>query len=194
MRLSQEYFQNTDTVWLAKDLLGKVICSHINGVLTSGIILETEAYLGVEDKASHAYANRYTSRTKTMYEAGGVAYVYLCYGIHHLFNIVNHQAGVPHAILIRSIQAMDGLESILKRRKVRKANKNYLNGPGKVAQALGIDISHNGISLSGPELWLEDRGLKINKSAIISGARVGIDYAEEDALLPYRFIYRGSIQ
>ncbi|MFM7023686.1 MAG: DNA-3-methyladenine glycosylase [Flavobacteriales bacterium] len=186
MKLTPEWYQRQDVVQLSKELLGKVLCTNISGEYTSGIIVETEAYAGVSDKASHAYGGRRTKRTEVMYAQGGVAYVYLCYGIHNLFNIITNEKDVPHAVLIRGIEPLEGKEIIVQRRKV-KTMKNIGIGPGKVSQALGIDMLHNQMDLQSQELWVEDRGIKIPERAILSGPRIGIDYAGEDAKLPYRF-------
>jgi DNA-3-methyladenine glycosylase len=184
--LKASYFQNPDVVFLAKDLIGKTLCTRINNKLTCGIITETEAYAGVIDKASHAYAGKRTNRTETMYSRGGVSYVYLCYGIHRLFNIVTNAKDIPHAILIRAIYPTKGIDEMVKRRGT-KFSENLCVGPGKVSQALGIDLVHNNLPLSGKEIWLQDDGIKIKESAIKTGPRIGIDYAGEDAKLPYRF-------
>ncbi len=186
MILSNDWYQRKDVVQLSKELLGKVLCTNFNGEFTSGIIVETEAYAGITDKASHAYGGRRTARTEVMYAEGGVAYVYLCYGIHKLFNIITNQKDVPHAVLIRGIEPLDGRDIIVQRRKV-KSEKNIGIGPGKVSQALGIDMQHNNTDLQSSALWVEDRDIKIPDKAILSGPRIGIDYAGEDALLPYRF-------
>lgn len=172
---------------LAKDLLGKVLVTNINKQLTSGIITETEAYNGIIDKASHAYGGRRTVRTETMYREGGVSYVYLCYGIHHLFNIVTNVEDVPHAILIRAVFPLKGKEIILKRRNSDVFKKGLCVGPGKVSKALAIDTSLNAMDLCGNKIWLEDDNIKIDKKKINVGPRIGVDYAAEDAKLPYRF-------
>jgi len=185
--LKASYYLNSDVVFLARDLIGKTLCTNINNKLTCGIITETEAYAGVDDKASHAYGGRRTARTETMYSKGGVSYVYLCYGIHKLFNIVTNKEGIPHAILIRAIYPTAGLEEILKRRHAEKLTKNLCVGPGKVTEALGINLLHNNVSLNGEEIWLRDDNIKINKNDIQTGPRIGVDYAGFDATLPYRF-------
>lgn len=184
--LKASYYLNKDVVFLAKDLIGKSLCTQINGKLTCGIITETEAYAGVTDKASHSYGGKRTNRTETMYSKGGVSYVYLCYGIHRLFNIVTNQKDIPHAILIRAIYPTKGLDEIVKRRGAKLSNTLCV-GPGKVSQALGIDLLHNNLSLTGKEIWLQDDEIKVNKRDINVGPRIGIDYAGEDAKLPYRF-------
>ncbi len=188
MKLARSFYLRNDVVGIARDLLGKVVCTRIDGRLTTALITETEAYAGVTDKASHAYGERRTKRTEPMYGAGGVAYVYLCYGIHHLFNVVTNRAGVPHAILIRAGKLLTGKPKMLERRNKAGVDRNLLSGPGSFAQALGIRTSDSGISLSGERIWIEDHGGKIVDTGIIAGARVGIDYAEEDAKRPYRFI------
>lgn len=185
-KLKPSYFLNPDVVFLAKDLIGKTLCTCINNVLTCGIITETEAYNGVIDKASHAYGERRTNRTETMYSKGGVSYVYLCYGIHRLFNIVTNSNGTPHAVLIRAIYPVKGINEIVKRRGLKFSDKLCV-GPGKVSQALGIDLIHNNISLTGKEIWLQDDHIHINQKDIQVGPRIGVDYAGDDAKLPYRF-------
>ncbi|MCX7743113.1 MAG: DNA-3-methyladenine glycosylase [Flavobacteriales bacterium] len=187
MKLTTDYFIQDDVVKLSKDLLGKVLCTNIAGKYTSGIITETEAYAGITDKASHAYGGRRTARNEVMYHEGGKAYVYLCYGIHHLFNVVTNVEGVPHAILIRAIYPMDGVDTMLIRRKSKIFNNNLTVGPGKVSQALGIHVGLNGTSLMDHIIWIEDRGINFKKNDINISKRIGIDYAGEDALLPYRF-------
>lgn len=187
MRLPQSFFEHEDVVDLAKKLLGKRIVTKIDGVITSGIISETEAYAGTTDRASHAYGGRHTERTKTMYESGGVSYVYLCYGIHHLFNFVTNRKGVPHAILLRAIQPEKGIKWMLMRRNKKKVDKTLCGGPGTVSQALGITTKNNGELLSGRKIWVEETGIVVKPEEIISGPRIGVDYAGEDAKLPYRF-------
>ena len=187
-KIPNNFFLHHDVVDLAKKLIGKVLCSNINNQLVKVIIIETEAYAGAEDKASHAYGGKYTNRTKTMYNEGGVAYIYLCYGIHYLFNIVTNKTGVPHAILIRGGIPFFGINTIIERRKKTINEKNLLIGPGKLSQGLGISMLHNNISLTGDTIWLEDHQLKFNSSAIKSTPRIGIDYADEDKHLPFRFV------
>jgi DNA-3-methyladenine glycosylase len=187
MLLPESYYHNTNVVEIAKDLLGKTLATRFDGQLTAGIITETEAYAGVVDKAAHSYGGRRTKRTETMFSQGGVSYVYLCYGIHHLFNIVTNHKDVPEAVLIRAIYPTKGLEVILKRRNALSFKKNLCVGPGKVSAALGINKIHDNIVLTGKKIWLEDSGIKIRKKDIHIGPRIGVDYAGEDALLPYRF-------
>ncbi len=185
-RIQASYYLNPDVVFLARDLIGKTLCTRVNKTLTCGIITETEAYAGEGDRASHAFGGRRTNRTETMYASGGVSYVYLCYGIHRLFNIVTNVRDVPHAILIRAIFPVTGIDEMIRRRGV-KNNSKMCVGPGKVSQALGIDLHHNKVSLTGKEIWLEDHQLAFDRKYIQVGNRIGVDYAGKDALLPYRF-------
>lgn len=187
LKLPLAYYRQEDTLAVARDLLGKILVSNVNGEgICSAIITETEAYLGAVDKASHAYGNRRTPRTNTMFLAGGVAYVYLCYGIHHLFNIVTHKEGIPHAILVRAVYMLSGHEIVSQR--TGKQNTQLFDGPGKLTRAMGITTRHNASPLTGNTIWLEDHYLQPQKQQIIITARVGVEYAGDDALLPYRFI------
>jgi DNA-3-methyladenine glycosylase len=187
MKIPKEFYLRNDVVKISRELLGKVLCTDIDGKYTSGIITETEAYNGIIDKASHAYNNRRTNRTEVMFGEGGVAYVYLCYGIHYLFNIVANKKDTPHAILVRAIKPLEGIETIMERRKAKKLTDKTTIGPGTISQALGITTKHTGIDLTGDTIWLEDRGIKVKPKDIVIGPRVGIDYAQEDKDLPYRF-------
>lgn len=192
MLLPASYYRHKDVVKIARDLIGKTICTKINNVLTCGIITETEAYAGIHDKAAHSYGGKRTKRTETMYSHGGVSYVYLCYGIHHLFNIVTNDKDVPEAVLVRAIQPTVGIKEILKRRNAKTLIKNLCVGPGKVSAALGLNLSHNNLPLTGKTVWLKDEKIKsnsyrIDKKKIKVGPRIGVDYAGEDAKLPYRF-------
>lgn len=185
-KLTQSYFLNSDVVSLAKQLLGCYIHTQINGMYCCGIITETEAYAGKNDKACHAHLGRFTERTKVMYENGGIAYVYLCYGIHHLFNIVTNTAGNADAILIRAIEPITGITYMQERRSKTKVDSKLTSGPGNVSQALGITKQHNGLAVTEHQIWLS-RGTPMTEKDIVKTTRIGIDYAEEDALLPWRF-------
>lgn len=191
MKVKKSYFLEEDVVSLAKDMLGKVLVTKLNGKLTAGIITETEAYDGIEDKACHAYGGKRTPRTEVMYAQGGISYVYLCYGMHHLFNVVTGKKDIPQAVLIRAIQPLKGIEEILRRRNATELSANLCVGPGKITKALGITTQHNAFDLTQGKIWLEDDSIQIKKSQILSGPRIGVDYAGEDAKLPYRFWVRG---
>lgn len=192
MKLKAEYYQNEDVVSLAKDLLGKVLYTKIGDEITAGIIVETEAYFGIKDKASHAYGGRRTNRTEIMYSAGGIAYVYLCYGMHHLFNVVTSGKDDPHAVLIRGVEPLVGIDIIEQRRNMPHTKGAISAGPGSAAKALGIDKAFNAKNLTDDEIWIEDHGIRYAVEDIAATPRVGIAYAKEHALLPWRFFVKGS--
>nr|WP_199159017.1 DNA-3-methyladenine glycosylase [Pedobacter sp. ASV2] len=192
MKLKPEYYLNNDVVAVAKDLLGKVLYTQVNGEITSGIIVETEAYFGIKDKASHAYGGRRTNRTEVMFAEGGKAYVYLCYGIHYLFNVITSVKDDPHAVLIRAIEPLTGKEIIEERRNMPFTKAAISSGPGSTAKALGIDLSFNSKDLNGAEIWIEDHHITYADEEIAAVPRVGIAYAKEHALLPWRFFVKGN--
>ncbi len=170
-------YRNPDVIEAAKNLLGKFLFTKVKGLLTGGIIIETEAYAGVEDKASHAYGGRRTKRTEVLYRAGGVAYVYLCYGIHSMLNVVTGSRGVPPT---------HGIEIMMQRRNKARIDATLAGGPGSLCAAMGIDLSYNGLLFGSESLWIQDG--KYSIASIEASARIGIDYAEEWAALPYRFV------
>lgn len=192
--LNSSFYESEDVVSIAKALLGKVIVTNFNDIYTSGIITEVEAYKAPEDKASHAYRNRRTSRTEIMFRQGGHAYVYLCYGIHHLFNVVTGPKDTAHAILIRAIEPLDNIEEMMLRRKHIKLSPKLSSGPGSLSMALGIKSNHSGIDMlkNGTEIWLEDRQIYYDENQIVSTTRIGIDYAEEWKHMPWRFYVKDS--
>ena len=187
MKVPLSFYKQNDVVSIGKNLLGKYIFTCLDNVLTGGMIVETESYKGLEDKASHSYKGRCTERTKTMYETGGVTYVYFCYGMHYLLNVVTNKKNIPDAVLIRAIEPTYGIETMLKRRNKTKVCRNLTAGPGALSQALGIDKTLNNIKLNSSMIWIEEKGVDIKEHQIIKSPRVGIDYAEEHALLPWRF-------
>jgi DNA-3-methyladenine glycosylase len=191
-KLDASFYQRKDVVKIAKELIGKILVTNFDNKLTAARIVETEAYNGIADKASHAFGNRRTTRTETMFASGGKAYVYLCYGIHHLFNIVTNVADVPHAILIRAAEPLFGVEEMMMRCKKYKDDFTLTKGPGNVSKALGIFTHHSGIDLSGENIFVADDGFHYKKDIITASPRIGVDYAEEDALLPYRFFVKDS--
>ena len=188
MKLSQDFYIRDDVIEIARELLGKVLCTRIDASLTKVVITETEAYAGVTDKASHAFGGRRTKRTEPMFSTGGVAYVYLCYGIHHLFNVVTSVSGTPHAVLIRAGQPRIGEKIMLARRQRPEVDARLLGGPGSLAKAMGITTGLTGASLQGRQVWIEDCGIELDAAAITAGPRIGVDYAQEDADCPYRFV------
>jgi DNA-3-methyladenine glycosylase len=191
-KLDKAFYEREDVVKIAKELIGKVLVTNFDGVITSGRIVETEAYNGAVDKASHAYNNRRTKRTEIMFGEGGNAYVYLCYGIHHLFNVVTNVKDVPHAVLIRAVEPLEGIDIMLERMKKTKLDFSIGRGPGNVSKALGIATHHTGNTLFGKDIYIADDGTKIPAKHIIASPRIGVDYAAEDALLPYRFYLKDN--
>ncbi len=190
--LPKSFYLNDDVTAISQALLGKVLVTKLNNNVTAGMIVETEGYNGVHDKASHAYNHRRTARTETMFSKGGVAYIYLCYGIHHLFNIVTANENDPQAVLVRAIEPLEGIPIMLKRRKFKEINYRLTAGPGVLTQALGITTHFNGYPLTEEPIWIEDRGVKVSKKDIIASPRVGIDYAQEHKDHPWRFRLRNN--
>ena len=191
MKLEESFYQRADVTKIAKELLGKTLYTRIGKSVTSGIIVETEAYSHVE-KGCHAYMNRMTKRNEVMFNTGGYAYVYLCYGIHNLFNVVTGPAGTGNAVLIRALEPIDGIE-MMKARMGTSNVRRITSGPGKLTKALGIDRSFNAKHLTGSDVWITDEGLTVKKQQIIASKRIGIDYAGKDADLPWRFTIDGNV-
>lgn len=190
--LPKSFYQRTNVLDIAKELLGKVLITKWNGIITSGRIIECEAYNGEIDKASHAFGGRRTNRTEVMYANGGVAYVYLCYGIHHMFNVVTNSKNIPHAILIRALEPLTGIDTMLKRSGKLKMDYTLTKGPGNVSKALGIQTRHTEISLMSKELFIADDGTKYATDEIVASPRIGVGYAGKDAKLKYRFFVKGN--
>ncbi len=192
-KLDSGFYTRTDVVKIAKELLGKILVSEINGKKTKGRIVETEAYRASDDKACHAYGYKKTIRTKTMFEEGGVAYVYLCYGIHHLFNVITSVKGEPEAVLIRALEPLEGIDVMMERRGLAQLEKRLTNGPGVLSKAMGLNYKiHNGMSLSSSEIWIENDGVDIPEKDIWASRRIGIDFAGECALWDWRFRIRNN--
>lgn len=200
-KLAREFYTRPDTLQIARDLLGKIlVVPTVDGTRISGMIVETEAYLGAEDKAAHSYDNRRTKRTETMFAEGGIVYIFFIYGMYFQFNIVVGQAGTPHAILIRAVKPVEGIEIMRDRRnaKSREASiskmpdRNLTSGPGKLCIALGIDKTFNNEDLIGNRVWLEE-GKKFSAKEIACGKRIGIDYAEEYVEKPWRFWLKDNL-
>jgi DNA-3-methyladenine glycosylase len=191
-KLPLSFYLRADVIRIAKELLGKVLVTNWNNEYTSGRIVETEAYAGETDMASHAYKGR-TKRTDVMFGAGGKAYVYLCYGIHQMFNIVTNKEGIPHAILIRAVEPIEGIDIMLKRTKKIKPDTSLGRGPGNVGKAFGFHTSQCGHLVNSNELYIGDDGYKIGSSMIGASPRVGVDYAGEHAEWHYRFFVKGNM-
>ena len=191
-KLSLAFYQRKNVVEIAKDLLGKIVVTNMEGKITSGRIVETEAYVAYIDKASHAYNGKRTLRNEAMYEAAGAVYVYICYGIHNMLNIVTNDVNVPDAILIRAIEPINGINLMLDRAGKKIFDNTLTKGPGNVAKALGISKSISGLMLGNEQINIyKDDFLLIEKEIGIS-KRIGIDNADTDALLPYRFFVKGN--
>lgn len=190
--LDESFYARKNVVLIAKELLGKIVVTYFDEQLTAARITETEAYNGAVDKASHAYNNRRTKRTEIMYGKSGAAYVYLCYGIHHLFNVVTNAKDVPHAVLIRAAEPILGIDTMLQRTNKKKLDYTLTSGPGNVSKALGIYTHHTGIDLKSETFFIAADEFKIPKNKILVTPRIGVDYAAEDALLPYRFLIKDN--
>jgi DNA-3-methyladenine glycosylase len=187
VKLPREFYTRPDVLAIARDLLGQVLVVRArDGRRVSGTIVETEAYRGPEDRASHAYGGRRTRRTETMYARGGTAYVYFVYGMHHQFNVVTNEADVPHAILVRAVEPREGI-ALMRRRRGSRPDRELASGPGKLCQALGIDLRLDGADLLGDRVWLEAGERTLARTDVITGPRVGIDYAGAWARRPWRF-------
>ncbi len=192
MKLKPSFYQGADVVQMAKSLLGKALHTQIDGLHTASIITEVEAYAGRNDKACHANNGIRTKRTEVMYRQGGHAYVYLCYGIHHLFNIVTNAEGMADAVLVRAMQPINGIEVMQQRRQLTTNEYKLTSGPGTLTKALGIKTKdHYGVDLQGQQIWIEDAPM-VEDNYIVASKRIGVDYAEEDALKPWRFYIKDN--
>ncbi|MFL5774042.1 MAG: DNA-3-methyladenine glycosylase [Flavisolibacter sp.] len=191
MKLPLSFYLRNDVVKIARELLGKVLVTQWDDERTTGRIVETEAYEGESDRASHASKGR-TARTDVIFKQGGTAYVYLCYGIHQMFNIVTNVEGIPHAILIRAVEPMEGIDLMLERTGKKKLDETLTRGPGNVGKAFGFHTTQCGFRLDGNEIYVVDDGYKLKPSQIIASPRVGVDYAGEHAEWHYRFYVKGN--
>ncbi len=191
-KLPREFYTRANVLTVTRELLGKLLVVPApDGTRVSGIIVEAESYRGPEDRASHAYGGRRTNRTETMYQIGGRAYVYFVYGMYYQFNVVTNVAEIPHAVLIRAVEPVEGIE-VMRKRRHNQPDHNLTNGPGKLCIALGIDRQLDRADLLGNQVWIEE-GEKISARRIASGPRIGIDYAEEWAAKPWRFWIRDNV-
>jgi DNA-3-methyladenine glycosylase len=191
-KIPLSFYQRKDVVKIARELLGKIIVTNFNGQITSGKIVETEAYVAIIDKASHSFGGKRTARNEHMYSAAGTAYIYICYGMHQMMNIVTNEKEIPDAVLIRAIEPVKGIDIMLKRTGKNKLDKTITRGPGNVGKALGIFKHHSGLFLLDEEIYLLDDGKKISDKDIGVSKRIGVESAGEDALLPYRFYVKGN--
>lgn len=191
-KLPLDFYRQTDVVSVARQLLGKHLYSNIGGQLTGGIIVETEAYCGPDDRGSHAYNNKRTPRNEMMYRAGGVAYMYICYGIHDMLNIVTGIEGMSHAALIRAIEPIDGLDVMCERIGIFDNKKRLCQGPGALAKALGLSKLHNGADLQDDLIWLTEEGPSYTDEQVIASARVGMNFDGPYKTIPWRFYVKGN--
>jgi DNA-3-methyladenine glycosylase len=192
-KLTIDFYNRKNVVQIARDLLGKIVVTNIEGFVTRGRIVETEAYVGITDKASHSYAGKRTSRNEHMYAQAGTAYVYICYGIHQMLNVVTNEREIPDAVLIRAIEPQEGIGTMLVRRGKKKPDNTLTRGPGNVASALGIKKGHSGVNLLEDTIYFIADDFKLNEVDIGCSKRIGVEYAGADALLPYRFYLKGNI-
>ncbi len=191
-KLTIQFYKRQDVVLIAEELIGKIIVTCFNGKITTGRVVETEAYIGLTDKASHSFNGKRTARNEHMYAAAGTAYEYICYGMHHLFNVVTNVKDVPDAVLIRAVEPIQGIETMLKRTGKLKADNTLTKGPGNVAKALGISKTYTGISLLGDEIFIADDEVKVDKKMIGVSKRIGVESSGDAALKPYRFYVKGN--
>jgi len=191
-KLPVHFYKGPDVVSIARELIGKIIVTRFDGEITSGRIVETEAYIGLSDRASHSYGGKRTARNEHMYAAPGTAYVYICYGMHHLFNVVTNAKDIPDAVLIRALEPLTGVNIMLERTGKIKPDYSLTRGPGNAAKALGISKKHSGIHLTATELYIADDGFEIPVNSIGTSRRIGVESSGDAALKPYRFYVKGN--
>ncbi len=191
-KIPLSFYTRKDVVAIAKDLIGKIIVTNFDNSITSGRIVETEAYVAITDKASHSFGGKRTARNEHMYAAAGTAYVYICYGLHQMMNIVTNDKDIPDAVLIRAVEPLKGIDTMLKRTGKITLDNTLTRGPGNVGKALGIFKHHSGNYLLGNKIYLLDDNIKITSEQIGTSARIGVESAGADALFPYRFYLKGN--
>ena len=191
-KLPVQFYLRPDVVLIARELIGKVLVTCFDDIITSGRIVETEAYIGLTDRASHSFGGKRTARNEHMYATAGTAYVYICYGMHHLFNVVTNAKDIPDAVLIRALEPIAGIDVMLKRTGKLKPDHSLTKGPGNAAKALGIFKQHSGIYLLKKEIYIAADGFEINDQAIGASRRIGVESSGDAALKPYRFYVKGN--
>jgi DNA-3-methyladenine glycosylase len=192
-KLPIQFYKGTDVLLIAKELIGKIVVTNFNGAITSGRIVETEAYIGLTDRASHSFGGKRTARNEHMYSAAGTAYVYICYGMHHLFNVVTNAVNIPDAVLIRAVEPITGIDAMLKRTGKPGLDNTLTKGPGNAAKALGISKGHSGVNLGKDEIYIADDGFEIEETTIGISRRIGVEGSGDAVLLPYRFYIKGNV-
>jgi DNA-3-methyladenine glycosylase len=191
-KLPIQFYKRTDVILIARELIGKIIVTNFNGVITSGRIVETEAYVALTDRASHSHGGKRTTRNEHMYAGAGTTYVYICYGMHHLFNVVTNKKDVPDAVLIRAVEPLTGIDIMLKRTGKLSPGYSLTKGPGNAAKALGISKENSGLNLMKNEIYIADDGYTIEHDLVGISRRIGVEGAGDAALLPYRFYVKGN--
>jgi len=191
-KLPQSFYARRDVVSIARELIGKILVTNVDHALTSGRIVETEAYVAHTDRASHSFGGKRTPRNEHMYEGPGTAYVYICYGLHHMMNIVTNEKNIPDAVLIRAVEPLEGVRVMLRRTGKKAGDRSLTRGPGNVGKALGITRDHSGSRLSGPEIYVAGDDFRLEPGQVGVSPRIGVESAGGDALLPYRFFLRGN--
>ncbi|HVZ95808.1 MAG TPA: DNA-3-methyladenine glycosylase [Chitinophagaceae bacterium] len=191
-KLPLSFYARKEVVTIAKELIGKILVTNFDGATTSGMIVETEAYVALTDKASHSFGGRRTARNEPMYAGPGTAYVYICYGLHQMMNIVTNEENIPDAILIRAVEPIEGIDIMLQRTGKKMPDATLTRGPGNVGKALGIFKHHSGNHLSGKEMYITYGNTSIPEDRIGISKRIGVESAGKDALLPYRFYLKGN--
>lgn len=191
-KLPASFYQRKDVLLVAKELIGKVMVTNWNGAVTAGRIVECEAYDGIVDKASHAFGGRRTARNETMYAEAGTVYVFICYGIHHLFNVITNGKDIPHAILIRALEPIRGVDKMMKRRKKKQMDYSITKGPGSLSVAMGISVRHNNFSMQSNQLYIADDGFVVQNKNIAVSPRVGVESSGVASTYPYRFFIKGN--
>ncbi|MEP7141544.1 MAG: DNA-3-methyladenine glycosylase [Ferruginibacter sp.] len=191
-KLTIDFYNRKDVLQIARELLGKIVITNLDGIVTSGRIVETEAYNGITDRASHSWSGKRTARNEPMYAQAATSYVYICYGIHQMFNIVTNEKEIPEAVLIRAVEPIEGIDTMMTRTGKKKPDNTLTKGPGNVGKALGINKLHSGINLLGDVIYIASDGYEIDEKEIGASKRIGVSYAGQDALLLYRFYIKGN--
>ena len=193
MKLGLDFYQRPDVLQIARELLGKHLYTNINGVITAGRVVETEAYRHEGDHSLALHLQRKRRQAQGLYQPGGHAYIYTVYDRHALFNLTTHDAAHPDAVLIRAVEPLVGIEEMLRRRGLGALVRGLTAGPGVLSQALGISPAFSGTALNGDALWFEDHGEPVADADVLASARVGLAYAGPEAAgLPWRFRVRTS--
>jgi len=191
MILKREFYER-ETLKVARELLGKLLIHETADGVTSGKVVETEAYMGPEDKASHAYGNLRTVRTEVQFGPKGHAYIYLVYGMYHCLNVTSGKVpGKPEAILVRALEPVSGIEIMMKRRMISEGAAKLANGPGRLCMAMGLSTKQNSVDLCAPPLHI-DSGVHVAERDIVQTTRINVDYADDWKNLRWRFIIKNN--